>query len=260
MKKYILYLIILLFYTRLAAFGESFYTFASLISRANISLLSNDPAATFYQPAHTNTGLSLNYHRPFGFNELDSFQGAASISVVNNIFSIGTYFLNNDLISDNIIYLGYSRRLANISLCFTARYFNQRVTGYDRLDAFTLNLGAIWVTSLFTHGLSYSNVTNSSIGTIPLPNIFKYEVMISPLQNTDFALSFEKEVNYKERLAFAVSHNIQDIFIISTGFISNPGQFTAGMCISVRKIRVSFGIRTHLYLGVTSALSIMYLL
>jgi hypothetical protein len=175
------------------------------------------------------------------------------------IISTGAYLVSNPSIADYVFFLGYSHEFENLSVGANVRYYYQRITGYDSLNGFTLNVGAIWQQRMLTHGLSFSNLTNTRIREISLPSLFKYEIKLTPLENTSFALAFESELGYKERIAFAVLQNITEALTITTGFISNPGQFSAGVSISISNIHVSYGVRTHNPLGNTHALGIKYL-
>jgi hypothetical protein len=260
MKIYLLFYVFMMYQMQVLAFGQSEHVFANLMARANITLLSNDPATAHYQPARTSKGLCLNYYRPFGIRELDSFQFASGFTLFGQSFSASAFMLNNEYIRDNVFHLGYSKSYANISVGTNISYYVQGIIGYDTLQAFTLSIGTVWNTRQLVHGFSFSNLTHTEIKTISLPSVFKYELKVAPLENTDFAVSFQKEIDYRERLAFAVSQNILDIITISTGFINNPGQFTAGFDVSVGHIGLSYGVRTHTTLGLTTALGIKYLL
>ena len=162
------------------------------------------------------------------------------------------------MISEKISYLGYSICFNNITLGTNLRYYNQAVEGYETLDAFTGNLGVIWQNTIFTHGFIYSNITHSTVKNIELPSIYKYECLINPYEKISFAFSFEKERDFDMRYGFAAKQYIHDLCSIATGYITNPGQFSAGISIMFSKMTISYGIRTHEYLGYTQAVGVNY--
>jgi hypothetical protein len=156
-----------------------------------------------------------------------------------------------------VIYLGYSKRIREIQLGTNIKYFYQKVKGYDSLDAFTLNIGALWENNLFTHGFSYSNISHTAKHGLELPSVFKYECKVLPFENTSFAISFEKETGFEARYGFGASqNNVTEILAINTGFLNNPSQFSAGFVVKVNKSEVGYGVRTHRELNWTHAIGI----
>ena len=256
--KIIYVIILLLKTTMLSGFGIDLLSSPIIISNAEIYLLSKTPETTFYQPAKQDLGFSLSHSNPHSFRELNVFHLASQITFQKELFSLGLLVLDNNHISDKTLYLGYSKKFNNLSLGSNVKYYNQSVSGYSTLDTFTLNMGAIWNVNTFTHGFTYSNITNTSKSGINLHTVVKYECMITPIDTTKFAVSFEKERYFDMRYAFAVSHNINNLLVLSTGFISNPNQFSAGLLFIVSNLEISVGIKTHQYLRLTQAIGLVY--
>ncbi|MCL2064293.1 MAG: hypothetical protein FWG98_07975 [Candidatus Cloacimonetes bacterium] len=242
----------------LNALGLDLISSPNIIALGEIYLLSDTPDTAFYQPAKRNEGISLSHSNPHGFWDLNIFQIASQFTLFNEIFTAGTIFMDNNQISDKLFYLGYNKNINNLTFGANIKYYNQSIQGYDTLDAFTLNIGAIWTIRAFNHGLSYSNVSHTSKVGIDLPTLFKYECMIIPFDKTKFALAVEKEKNFEMRYAFAASHKLSSIISINSGFITNPSQFSAGFVISINDLDISVGVRTHGQLGYTQAAGIAY--
>ena len=243
---------------KINALGLDLMSSPTIISTGEIYLLSDSPETAFYQPAKSIEGISLSHSNPHGFWELNVFQLASQFRVFNEVFSAGAFVLENNHISEKTLYLGYAKSINNISLGANIKYYNQGINNYDTLDAFTLNVGAIWEIGAFCHGMSYSNISHTSRAGIDLPTIFKYECMIMPFEKTRFALSLEKERGFEMKYCFAVSHELTNNLKINTGFGSHPAQFSAGMYLELNPIDVSVGIRTHGELGFTQAVGIIY--
>ena len=240
------------------AFGIDMYSSPTLISLGEIYLLSNTTETTFYQPAKNIEGFSICHSNPHGFSELNVIQLASQFLILKELFAAGTHILDNEYISDKVFYIGYSKLFSNISLGTNLRYYNQQIKGYKHLDAVTLNLGLIWHNEILTHGMTYSNISHSTSKGISLPTTLKYECMITPIEKTNFGVSFEKEKNFEMRYAFSVSRQLLNMFSVNTGFINNPNQFSAGVIISIQRFDVSLGMRTHRELGYTKAIGILY--
>ena len=113
---------------------------------------------------------------------------------------------------------------------------------------------------MFTHGLSYSNVSHTTTKGIELPSLLKYEMVFAPFDKTKFAISIEKERHFDERYSFGVSQYISDSLVINTGFLNNPNQFSAGLVVKLNKIEIGYGIRTHTELNMTHAIGVRWVL
>ena len=229
-----------------------------LMSTAEISLLAVTPASVFYQPAIFNTGIALNHSNPFGFTELNVLHLASQFKIKNEKFSLGSITLNNNIIDDKVIYLGYNKNIYGISLGISGRYYHFGINGYENINTFTSGIGAVWENNIFTHGLSYSNITHTKVNGVELPSVFKYECMISPFEKTRFGLAVEKEKSFEMRYAFATNHKMSKYFYFSSGFITKPNQFCAGFTCTVTAIEISYGIKTHHELGYTQAVGVLY--
>ena len=258
MKKHLFCLITYLLLCKINAFDLNLYTDPQLIACAEISLISDTPATSYYQPAKRNNGLSISHSFPFGLNEVNLIHLSFQSAVKHYQISAGTYVIHNEFIKNNIFYTGFSRKFYDISLGTNFKYFQQSVQDYNQLNAYSLNLGVFWENKIFTHGLTYNNLTNSKTRNIKIPNIFKYECMISGSDRINFALSFEKEKHFDFRYAFAVKTVIHPVLNVFSGFISNPDQYSAGLEIFISKISVNYAIRTHRDLDYTHAMGIYY--
>jgi len=190
--------------------------------------------------------------------ELNVFHLSSQFSIKKEVFSAGSISIDNKYMSDRVYYLGYLKQIKDISLGISGRYYSQKIDGYSQLDAFTGVVGAIWNINSLTHGLSFSNITHTTTQHIELPSVFKYECMVTPFESTQFAVSVEKEKAFDMRYSFGARHNVFSILSISTGFITNPGQFSAGCSVLIKQFEVNYGMRTHAELGYTQAVGMMY--
>ena len=256
--KNIFFIIFFLLPLNLFSFGIDLISSPIIISNAEIYLLSNSPETAFYQPAKNSHGLSLSHSNPHGIRELNVFHLASQYVFLQQSISAGFLILDNDYMSDKILYAGYGKELNNITIAANVKYYNQSIDTYKTLNTFTLNLGSIWKMGIFSHGLSYSNITHTSTSGIALPTVVKYECSILPFDSTNFAFSLEKEKGFDIRYGFGALHKVSKIFSLNTGFLSNPNQFTAGMIVTVNSIDFSIAMRTHQFLGYTQAVGVVY--
>jgi len=240
------------------ALGLDIYCSPQIISGAEIYLLSDSPEVAFYNPAHSGDGVSVNHSNPFGMTELNIFQLASQFTIKSEVFSLGTISMDNKYISDRVYYLGYSKQIYDLSLGISGRYYSQKIDEYKRLDAVTGVVGAIWSVNNISHGLSFSNMTHTTKEQIELPSAFKYECMVFVFENTRFAVALEKEKSFDMRYSFGANHRVFDLLSLSTGFITNPGQFSAGCSVSIDNFTVNYGMRTHQELGYTQAVGVLF--
>jgi hypothetical protein len=198
----------------------------------------------------------MSHSNPFGFPELNVFQIAAKFKIRDELVSIGATTVDNNLVSDHVYFAGYTKSFHDLSLGINTRWYHQSISGYDAINALTIGVGAIWENQLFTHGVSFSNVSHTNIDGIALPSIYKYECALSPFEFTDFALAVEKEKNYSLRYSFGVKQVITQILTICSGMITEPNQFSAGIIVKVNKVDVNCSMRTHGELGWTQAVGL----
>jgi hypothetical protein len=249
-------LIFLLFFYSLISFGIDLYPDPQLISVGEIYLLSKTPSTTIYQPATQTTGISMSHSNPFGYTELNGFQLAAIFKIRDELVSIGAITLDNALVSDHVYFAGYTKAFHELSIGFNTRWYHQTIDGYNTLNAFTINVGAIWENQLFSHGVSFSNVSHTSTDGILIPSIYKYECALSSFVHTSFAFAVEKERNYDIRYGFGVKQDITQNLTICSGMITESNQFSAGIIVKINKINVSCAMRTHGELGLTQAVGV----
>jgi hypothetical protein len=157
-----------------------------------------------------------------------------------------------------MFYLGYAKKVREIQIGANIGHYYQKVVEYNSIDAVTFNLGAIWHNMIFTHGLSYKNISHTTSKSIELPVVIKYELMLSPFDKTQFALSFEKEKHFDERYGFGVKQKVTDYFYVNSGFLTNPNQFSAGIVVRYNQFDIGYGVRTHTELDMTHAIGIKW--
>ena len=254
LKIILLFFAIIIYISILNGFGLDYYITPDLLASGENYLLSDSPASAYYQPAKDFSGVSLSHSSPYGFSELDIFSLAAQYEQI----SAGSFILDNSIISEKIGYIGYYYGWDNINMGLNIRYFSQEIAGYDRLEAFTGNLGIIWENEYFTNGFTYSNITNSSVQNIEIPSVWKYEGLFIPFEKTAFGIGLEKEKGFEMRYSFSVRQSITDTFLLYTGFLSNPSQFSAGLGININRVGVIYGVRTHEYLDYTQGIGVVY--
>ena len=258
--RYLVCWVLLLALFFLNAIGLDVPSCPVIISLGELYLLSDNPSSVFYQPAGIFQGIAISHSALYGFDDLNLINIASQFTIFNEIVSFGCFVLDNNYISDRVFYLGYTRKIRELHIGANVRHYYQKVTEYDSVDAFTLNVGAIWQNMMFTHGLSYSNVSHTTTKIIELPSLIKYEMLVAPFDKTNFAISMEKERHFDMRYGFGVSQHIGDSLVINSGFLNNPNQFSAGLVGKLNKIEIGYGVRTHTELSMTHAIGVRWAL
>lgn len=243
---------------KLYPFGIDYVVSPQIISTGEIYLLSKAPTTAFYQPAAQNEGLSINHSNPFGFSELNFFHLATQTKIFKEYISAGIISVENRYFADRVFYLGYSKKISNISFGGVGKYYQYKTIDYLQLASGTFTGGMVWNFKKFTSGVSVSNITQTQKNNISLPSVYKYELSIKPVEKTEFAFSFEKEKNYDYRYAFGAIQIIHPTLFVSTGFISNPDQFSAGLCLKINNLDLNYAVRTHPELNMTHSAGITY--
>jgi hypothetical protein len=242
----------------LHAFGIDLCTSPQLLGSAELYLLSQTPATAFYNPSQNYAGISISHSNPYNLRELNVFQLGVVSEIKGEVFSFGAITLDNKIITDRVYYAGYAKHLPNLSIGLTGRCYHHGVTDYDVIYTFTAGIGAIWKNDIWTHGLTYTNITQTTVRNIELPTVYKYECMLIPIEKTRFAFSVEKEKSYDMRIGMGVRQEIAESLYVFTGFLTQPAQFSAGMTLALRDIEIGYGMRTHGHLGMTQAVGVGY--
>ncbi|MCL1827730.1 MAG: hypothetical protein FWG20_06790 [Candidatus Cloacimonetes bacterium] len=253
-RNWLFIFVFISFFFSLYSFGIDSHTAPEIISVSEIYLLADTPTAAFFQPATKSSGLAINHCNPFGFTGLNVF----SLATQTQQFSAGVIALQQDFISEKTFYAGYVYDIHDIILGGNVRLYHHAVEGYDTITACTGNIGAIWQNSIFTHGVTYSNITQTANKTIQLPSVFKYECAVTPFDKTAFGVSFEKEKDFDIRYAIAVKQEIYEGLHLSTGAVNHPNQLSAGLSVKIKDISVSYAVQTHEYLDYTQAVGVLY--
>ncbi len=97
------------------------------------------------------------------------------------------------------------------------------------------------------------NINAPSIGKSqePLPQAIYTEVLITPSETLITVFGWEQDTEYSGRFKFGTEYKALPWLSISSGFITNPGQGTAGISVYIKNLGLYYGASTHPELGLS---------
>jgi hypothetical protein len=230
---------------------------ADRLGVANISLLSQSPITSYYNPAISHEGISSSISQPYGFKDVD--KGNLSISkdfqkyniTITSNYLISphyTYFSNNLAMNykfDNYAILGIGYKIVSI----------REEENYNLPET---NIGLLLHKDNVRLAVSYSNLLNKKSSRIELPNILTSEISFKLNQFIGLALGLEKEKNYKQTTKIAIRYKALKSLELLSGYSLDPNQLFAGMQVDYKKIKTVYALESHLELGLTHTISLIY--
>lgn len=198
---------------------------------------------------------SINWGNRFGLKDLGHQSANVKFRLLEIPSDIGFSKFGNSLYSESISYLAAGVALKEkFNLGASLAVYNLSIKNYG--SAFSLGITGSWQISIneyLTWSGSLQNVNAPSIGKAkdPLPQIIYSEVSIYPAGNMMTVFGWEQDTEYSGRFKFGTEVKVFPWLSFSGGFISNPGQGTAGISIYVKNLGLYFGASTHPELGLS---------
>jgi hypothetical protein len=123
-------------------------------------------------------------------------------------------------------------------------------------SAAAIGVTASWqmqINESLTWSGSLQNFNAPSIGKSkdPLPQIIHTGVSILPSDKFMMVFGWEQDTEYTGRFKFGTEYTVFPWMSLLGGFISNPGQGTAGISIYLQNLGFHYGASTHPELGLS---------
>ncbi len=165
--------------------------------------------------------------------------------------------------NERLISAGYAMRFAD------------RISGAARFDLYQIsieNYGSAMVPG-FLIGVQFRLGSTVTLGTtvrnpvriathdaLEMPSVLTLGLAYQPSDAVAVFAEVEKDIDFPPRMRLAVEYQVAEPLVLRAGAAGNPGTFHAGFGLRVRPaLRIDIAASYHTYLGVTPAVSIIYL-
>ncbi len=230
---------------------------ADRVGVGNISLLSKSPITAYYNPAVSNVGTSTSISQPYGFSQVEN----GNFSVTKELNKISISLGCNYLVSSN-----FNQFSNNLAVNYKFNKFLKIGLGHkviniienDKYAANSSDIALLLKKDNSKVAITYSNLFNNHSSKILLPSILVTELSYEPSATTSIGLAFEKEKGYKLTTKVGIRYRPLPSLSILSGYSIEPNQMFAGIDVTYKKASIVYAIASHLELGLTHYLTLIY--
>lgn len=222
----------------------------SLNIKGNLFASINEPSSLI---AFGTTGGEASWSRPFQIRELQqiAFAGGTRYNdwgIGFGISSFGNKIYNENIYTASIarafkekLKLGISVHLYQLHI---DAYGNDQSVGLTTSVRYSINKNWIWVSSI-------RNLNSPKIGAIEenLPQIFTTGFSGNLNEMITIAAEWEQDIEYEGALKFGIAVKPIERLLLAVGYVSNPGQFTAGLSLTINNLYIEYGTIAYNDLG-----------
>lgn len=159
--------------------------------------------------------------------------------------------------------LAYGRKLSKrLSIGAQFNYLATRIRGYGTSHVFTFELG---LQALVSKQLSLAfHVINPTLSSHNngdrLPSLFRFGARYKPFEDATILVELNKNLTDPFNVRFGFEYQLHEKVYARTGFSVYPTEFSLGLGIHFKSLRIDFGSAYDIYLGFSPGLSVSYLL
>ncbi len=218
--------------------------------KGNIIDIINEPSSII----HFNMrGGGVIWNRPFQINELQQTAFTSAFIYKNWGFGVSASTFGNNIYSESMLVLSVAKSVkARLSLGANIILYQLKITDYGTAHApglsasmrYNINDNWDWVTTV--RNINYPKI-GSSIDE--LPQVVTTGFIGTLYEILTIATEWEQDLEYKGALKFGIMVKPLKQLLFSVGYVSNPGQLTAGLSININKIYFEYGTIAYNDLG-----------
>lgn len=218
--------------------------------KGNIIDIINEPSSII----HFNMrGGGVIWNRPFQINELQQTAFTSAFIYKNWGFGVSASTFGNNIYSESMLVLSVAKSVkARLSLGANIILYQLKITDYGTAHApglsasmrYNINDNWDWVTTV--RNINYPKI-GSSIDE--LPQVVTTGFIGTLYEILTIATEWEQDLEYKGALKFGIMVKPLKQLLFSVGYVSNPGQLTAGLSININKIYFEYGTIAYNNLG-----------
>lgn len=210
----------------------------------------NEPSSII---AFNMKGGEVIWNRPFQINELQQTALASAFIYKNWGFGISASTFGNKIYNESMLALSAARSFkTRLSLGVNIILYQLKITDYGTAHApglsasmrYNVSDNWDWVTTV-------RNINSPKIGIAKdeLPQVVTTGFVGTVHEILTIATEWEQDLEYKGAIKFGIMVKPLKQFSFSVGYVSNPGQLTAGLSININKIYFEYGTIAYSDLG-----------
>jgi len=218
--------------------------------KGNIIDIINEPSSII----HFNMrGGGVIWNRPFQINELQQTAFTSAFIYKNWGFGVSASTFGNKIYNESMLVLSVAKSVkARLLLGVNIILYQLKITDYGTAHApglsasmrYTINDNWDWVTTV-------RNINSPKLGSSKdeLPQVVTTGFIGTLYEILTIATEWEQDLEYKGALKFGIMVKPLKQLLFSVGYVSNPGQLTAGLSININKIYFEYGTIAYNDLG-----------
>lgn len=193
------------------------------------------------------------WNKPFQIKELQQTAIAGGLLYKQWGFGVGFVSFGNKIYSENVFILTVARTFKNkMNFGFGANIYQLKIDEYGMDHAvginaslrYQINSAWNWVSTIKNFNFPQISETKEN-----LPQIVTSGVIGKINDKLTIAAEWEQDIEFEGALKFGTQYNLLNQLIIFSGYISNPGQFTAGLSLKLNNIYFEYGTVAYIELG-----------
>ncbi len=198
-------------------------------------------------------GGEVIWNRPFQINELQNTAFASAFIYKNWGFGISASTFGNNIYNESMLVLSVAKAVKTRLSVGVNIILNQlKITDYGTAHApglsasmrYTINDNWDWVTTV--RNINYPKI---GISKDELPQVVTTGFVGEIHKIITIATEWEQDLKYKGTIKFGIMVKPLKQLLFSVGYVSNPGQLTAGLSININKIYFEYGTIAYNNIG-----------
>jgi hypothetical protein len=256
--KFILYFMVFVPFNLLFGAFESYPTSTANLAfgriymncKGNILDIINEPSSIIN---FNMNGGEVIWNRPFQINELQQTVFASGFIYKNWGLGISASTFGNNIYNESMLVLSIAKSVkTRLSVGANIILYQLKISDYGLAHApglsasmrYNINANWDWVTTI-------RNINSPKLGSSKdeLPQVVTTGFVGTVHEILTIATEWEQDLEYKGAIKFGVIVKPLKPVLFSIGYVSNPGQLTAGLSININKIYFEYGTIAYNDLG-----------
>ncbi len=232
---------------------------ASQNAANGLNILIKDPSSSFRNPSLLNPGLCSSTTSLYSLKGLLLHHLSIAGNIKNNFgISTGCRWLDHPAYKEIAAALGLSYSIENFTTGIQTRYLYNKVEQYHKFGRILFDLALTWSSGNSESTIVYKNLLQQKMLGDRIPSFLIWETGFKISEKIELALGLEKQQQEEFIFKFGSRCNVQQFLSLLVSCQHDPARLGAGVILQIRRLKLTYGIRTHQYLPYTHSISLTY--
>lgn len=233
---------------------------ADLSSVGNISLLTNSPVVSSFNPAQFHQGLSLSYTNPYALSNLNTTTASMGFPLKHDLkLSFSHQYTGDELYHENQMTIALTRVQGPVHFGSAITGILQKTDHYETTRFFLLNTGISAQVKNVETSVFMLNVTNSRYKEMTLPVKIINEWAYQSQRGFTLGCGIQYETGGNYAFLYGTDVKIYPNWFIKTGYVSDSKELRFGSSWIIGNYGLTYAIALHPELEPTHLISVNYL-